>query len=317
MLIALQIIGGLLMLVAGGEALVRGAVSIARALGIPIIVIGLTIVSLGTSAPEMVISVHASLSGHPDIALGNVIGSNIANVLLVLGATALIYPVTVEPDMIRRDGMLMVLVTVLLVIFMATGVLTRLEGGIFLAVMAGYLFYLWRTVRSGKNKELVEELKEETDVHYPTWLACVMLAAGLGLLMLGADILVGGASDFARILGVTEGVIGLTIVAVGTSAPELVTCVVAAYRRHSDIAIGNVVGSNLFNIFAVLGVASVIAPIPVSPQFWEVDIWIAVAVSLILLPIMLTGKTVSRLEGGLLLAGYIAYTLYQYTIGAQ
>lgn len=314
MLIALEIIGGLLMLVAGGEALVRGSVSLAKKAGIPVVIIGLTIVSLGTSAPEMVISILATLEGHPDIALGNVIGSNIANILLVLGVTALIYPVATNPDVTKRDGILMVLVSVILLIFMADGEISRLEGLIFLAIMVGYGMNMFSRARKKNAPEIVEEFEEETAFEYPLALALPMLAAGFALLIVGADMLVGGASEFARMLGVTEGVIGATVVAVGTSAPELVTCVVAAYRRHADIALGNVVGSNFFNIVAVLGVASATAPIAVSEQFLNADIWIMLAVSTLLIPLMITGKQVSRLEGGIMFFWYLLYIGYQYTV---
>ncbi len=253
MLIALQIIGGLLLLVAGGEGLVRGAVSIANRIGVPVIIIGLTIVSLGTSAPEMVISILATLEGHPDIALGNVIGSNIANILLVLALTSLIYPVATDPEVTKRDGLLMVMVSLLMLVFMLGGEISRLEGMVLLAIMAGYLISIYFRARRESAPEIIEEFEEETSFRYNWPLALLMLAVGLALLIGGAEVLVTGASEFARIFGVSEAVIGSTIVAIGTSAPELVTCVIAAYRKHSDIAVGNVVGSNLFNIVGRAG----------------------------------------------------------------
>lgn len=317
MLIALQIIVGLLMLVAGGEALVRGAVSIAKRAGIPVIIIGLTIVSLGTSAPEMVISILATLGGHPDIALGNVIGSNIANILLVLGVTALVYPVATNPDVTKRDGILMMLVSVILLMFMFEGEVGRVDGIIFLIIMTGYLVNMFMRARNQNDPEIIEEFEEETSFNYSLPLSLVLVAAGIGLLVIGADILVSGASDFARILGVSEGVIGATIVAVGTSAPELVTCVVAAYRKHSDIAVGNVVGSNLFNILAVLGVAAVTNPISVSEQFLDVDIWVMLVASTLLIPLMMSGKRISRTEGGVMFVWYALYIGYQYTMVSE
>lgn len=317
MLIALQIIGGLLMLLAGGEALVRGAVSIAKKAGVPVIIIGLTIVSLGTSAPEMVISIIATMEGHPDIALGNIIGSNIANILLVLGVTALVYPVATNPEVTKRDGILMVLVSVLLLVFMGDGEISRLEGIIFLAVMTGYLMDMLRRARKGTDPEIVEEFEEETSFDYSLPLALLLLAGGFALLIAGADILVGGASNVARLLGVSEAIIGSTIVAIGTSAPELVTCVVAAYRKHSDIAVGNVVGSNFFNIVAVAGVASTTSPMNVNPQFLDVDIWVMLVSSTLLIPLMLSGKKVSRAEGGVMFFWFILYIGYQYTMVAS
>ena len=316
MLIALQIIGGLLLLVAGGEALVRGAVSIANKMGVPVIMIGLTIVSLGTSAPEMVISILATLEGHPDIALGNVIGSNIANILLVLAVTALVYPVATDPEVTKRDGILMVLVSVLLLIFMMGGSITRIEGGIFLVILVAYLAQMFVRAKKQNAPEILEEFEEETSFQYAWPLALLLLSGGLAALIGGANILVTGASDFARIFGVSEAVIGSTIVAVGTSAPELVTCVIAAYRKHSDIAVGNVVGSNLFNIVAILGVATVIMPMAVNPQFLKADIWIMLVSSTLLIPLMLSGKRISRAEGAVMLVWYLLYIGYQYTIAA-
>jgi cation:H+ antiporter len=316
MLIALQIIGGLLLLVAGGESLVRGAVSVANKLGISVIIIGLTIVAMGTSAPEMVISILATMEGHPDIALGNVIGSNIANILLVLGLTALVYPVATNPDVTKRDGILMVMVSVLLLIFMLGGQITRLEGLIFLGVLVAYLFTMFIRARRDSSPEIIEEFEEETSFNYKWPWAVVMIGAGFVLLVVGADIMVTGAAEFARIFGVSEAVIGSTIVAIGTSAPELVTCVVAAYRKHSDIAVGNIVGSNLFNIIAVLGVAATSVPMDVNEQFLKADIWIMLAASTLLIPLMLSGKRISRTEGGVMFAWYLFYIGYQYTIAA-
>lgn len=312
MLIALQIIGGLLMLLVGGESLVRGAVSIAKKAGIPVIIIGLTIVSLGTSAPEMVISILATTEGHPDIALGNVIGSNIANILLVLAVTALIYPVKTNPEIIKRDGILMVLVSVIMMMFMSNGIVSRYEGLVLLAITVGYLMNLFRRARKENAPDIVEEFEEGISFEYPALLSFFMIMFGLALLVFGADILVTGASDMARTFGVSEGVIGATIVAIGTSAPELVTCVVAAYRKHSDIAVGNVVGSNFFNIAAVLGVAATVVPVTVDEQFMNVDIWVMLVASTLLIPLMMTDKKVSRVEGGVMLAWYVLYIGYQY-----
>ncbi|MCI5048905.1 MAG: calcium/sodium antiporter [Rickettsiales bacterium] len=312
MMMVSYIIGGLLMLVLGGEALVRSSVSLANSIGIPIIIISLTIVSLGTSAPEMVISIMAVTEGHPDIALGNVIGSNIANILLAMGLTALVFPITTNPDITKRDGMLMVLVTVIMVIFVLGGEIARFEGIILLGILVGYLFNLFRRTKKTPDPELIEELTEEAQFSYPTMMAVPMLLLGFGLLLFGADILVAGASDMASAFGVSEAVIGATIVAIGTSAPEVVTCVVAAYRKHSEVAVGNIVGSNLFNIAAVLGVAATISPIEVAQQFIDIDIWIMLGVSALLIPMMMTDKRITRLEGGFLFTGYLAYILYQY-----
>ncbi len=312
MIMAIQIIGGLLLLVLGGEALVRGSVSVAKTIGVPVIIIGLTIVSLGTSAPEMVISILATSEGHPDIAIGNIIGSNIANILLVLGVTASIASIRTNPDVTKRDGILMMLVSVIFIIFAIDGMVQRYEGAIMLAIMVGYLFNLFRRARQEQDPDIAQEFEEETQFHYPLWQAALYMAGGFAFLIVGADIMVEGASDMARLLGVTEGVIGATIVAIGTSAPELVTCVVAAYRKHPDIAIGNVVGSNLFNLAAVLGVAASIMPIEVAEQFLKVDIWVMFIASTVLIPMMISGKQISRTEGVLSFLAYLVYIGYQY-----
>ncbi len=312
MLIAAQIIGGLLLLVGGGEALVRGAVSLAKTLSIPTIVIGLTVVSFGTSAPELVVSIHASLTGHPDIAIGNVLGSNIANILLVLGPTAIIYPIVCKPELIRRELLLMLIVSAVLVVFCLDGEIQRYEGILFLIVLVLYYYDLYRNAKDPGDPELEHEIDEEIDANLPLLKALPLSLAAVAMLVLGADLLVEGASEFARILGISEGVIALTVIALGTSAPELVTSIVAAYHKHNDIAIGNVIGSNLFNMFGVIGVAATILPIPVSEQFRNFDIWVMMLVALILLPVMRTGFKIDRMEGGLFLLAYVGYTYYQY-----
>ncbi len=314
MLIALQIIGGLLLLVAGGEALVRGAVSLANRVGIPIVIIGLTIVAMGTSAPEMVVAVMASLGGHPDITLGNVVGSNVANSLLVLGATALVYPVASNPALGRRDGIFLLAVSLLTVWMMQDALIGRMDGGVLLALFSGYLGVMYLLSRKKQPQELVQEFEEEASFRYSLLLAVPMIIAGIGFLVYGAQILVEGSSTLARLFGISEAVIGSTIVAAGTSAPELVTCVVAACRKHADIALANVLGSNLFNLIAVLGMAGVITPVAVSGQFMYTDGWIMVAASVVLLPMMLFFKQIGRLPGALLLLGYGGYLYYQYLL---
>lgn len=310
----LQVVGGLAVLVIGGEALVRGAVATANALGVPPLVIGLTIVSFGTSAPEMVISVQAALEGHPDIALGNIIGSNIANILLILGLAALIHPVAVDSKLLLRDIPLLLGVSVLLFVFCyGGGMLERYEAGIFLAILAAYTVYIYRASRGGGEEALEAEIQEETNVTMSGWKIALSIGLGLALLVVGSDVLVSGSVTLARIAGVSEAVIGLTILAVGSSAPELITSVVAALRKHADIALGNVVGSNLFNITCIGGVASMIKPMEVAPRFLDQDLPVMLAVTLVLAVFMLTGKRVVRTEGAVLLAGYIFYALWLVT----
>ncbi len=311
--VAIYIIGGLLMLVLGGEALVRSAVSLANRMGIPPMIVGLTIVSIGTSMPEMVVSVFSAWNGHPDIAMGNVIGSNISNILLVLGASAVIYPIATNPDMIKRDGILMVLATVILIIFTHAEVISRTEGMILLAILVAYMVNMVVRSRRTPDPTLVEEFQEETQFNYPVFPSILLLTGGIAMLVWGADMLVEGASTLARSFGITEAVIGVTIVAIGTSAPELVTSVVAALRKHSDIAIGNVIGSNFFNIAGVLGVTAVIVPVPVADSFMVFDVWVMLFASALLIPLMLSSKRVSRVEGGFMCLAFVCYIFYQYT----
>lgn len=312
MIIALQIIAGLALLVLGGEALVRGAVSIAKRLDIPTIVIGLTIVSFGTSAPELVVSTLAAMSGHPDIAIGNVLGSNIANILLVLGPTAIVCPILVKPDVIKRELILVLIVSALFVVFALDGSISQLEGGLFLVILCLYYFDLYRNVTRGGDAELQAEIEEEVSISLPLIKALPLTVAAGVALVFGADILVDGASELARLMGISEGVIALTVIAIGTSAPELVTSLVAAWHKHSDIAVGNVIGSNLFNILGVIGVTASIQPISVAQKFLDFDFWFMLGVAAVLVPVMRSGYKISRREGVILLLAYVAYTAYQY-----
>lgn len=307
-----QILAGLLMLVTGGEGLVRGSVSIAKTLRVPVMVIGLTIVSIGTSAPEMIVSVLASVQGHPDIALGNIIGSNIANILLVLAITALIWPVRTNPEVTQRDGIIMVGVSFLLMAFMNDLMITQTEGAILLTALLGYIVNMYRLTRKKSDPRIIQEFEEGTQFDYPWFISVPLMAVGIALLLIGAEILVDGASDTARVFGVSEGVIGATIVAFGTCAPELITCVVAACRKHSDIAVGNIIGSNLFNISGVIGVAAFISPLPVEPQFLRHDIWVMLVCSTLLIPLMMTDKRITRAEGSVMLSWYLLYLIYQF-----
>ncbi len=308
----LQVVGGLAILVIGGEALVRGALGLANSLGVPPLIIGLTIVSFGTSAPEMVISVQAVLKDNPDIALGNIIGSNIANILLVLGVATILYPITVESKLLKRDAPLVLILSIMLIGFCYDGLFSRLEAGLFLFILFMYTLHIFRASRAGKEDDLVEELEEEVNIVMPIWKASVFVVIGLVCLVAGSDVLVTGSVELARIAGVSEAVIGLTVLAIGSSSPELITAVVAAMRKHGDIALGNIIGSNLFNMAAIGGVAAMVVPMDVADRFIEQDLWIMLAVTLLLLAFMYTGKRVVRIEGILLLAGYIGYTVWLY-----
>ena len=300
------------MLVAGGEAMVRGGVSVAKKLNVPVMIIGLTFVSVGTSAPEMLVSINAALGDHPDIAIGNVLGSNVANILLVLGAAALVFPIVCDAKVVKREMAVLLAVTALFTLYAYQwGVIGRLQGGCFLLILGYYLYEMVRNTKAAPDPEFLEELEEEASFEYSWVISCVLLAFGIGLLVWGADLLVGNASILARSFGISEGVIAITIVAIGTSAPELITSVMAAVRQQNDLAVGNVIGSNLFNILAVLGAAGVVAPMAVSDAFLHVDIWVMIAATLLLIPLMLSGGRISRKEGGLLLAAYFGYMAYQ------
>jgi cation:H+ antiporter len=308
--IALQIAGGLLLLVVGGEAVVRGSVGLARRLGVSDLIIGLTIVAFGTSAPELLTSVNAALVDSPGIAIGNVVGSNIGNILLVFALVALVRPVPIEPNAIRRDGMVMIAVTMLLTaIGLGVGELERWVGLTLVAALIGYVVFAWRMERqdSAAAQLYTEEAHLRDPVPTPLWLSLVFAIVGFALLIVGADLLVAGAISLARLAALSETVIGLTLVAIGTSLPELVASLVAAVRGRGGVAFGNIVGSNIYNILGILGVTAIVAPIPF-PADVDARDWIALlGAACLLIFHAWTGLRVTRMEGGLMLAGYGLY----------
>ncbi len=317
----LVFVSGLVLLAVGAEALVRGASRLAAALGISPLVIGLTVVAFGTSSPELSVSVKAAISAQGGIALGNVIGSNIFNVLFILGLSALVAPLVVSQQLVRLDVPVMVAVSVLVLIFGFDEKLSRSEG---LFLVAGLLIYIWFLVWQSRKEsaEVRDEYAKEFGFrgNATSWLANVgFVLGGLALLILGARWLVASAVSMAQDLGVSELVIGLTIVAAGTSLPEVVTSVIASLRGERDIAVGNVVGSNLFNTMGVLGLSSIVAPtgMEVSAAVIRFDLPIMIVAAFACLPILFTGGIISRLEGALLLAYYVAYTLYLILAAAQ
>lgn len=304
---------GLTVLVVGAEIMVRGAVRIAASYGVSSLIIGLTVVAFGTSAPELAVSVQASIDGKPDLAVGNVVGSNICNVLLILGLSAMVTPLIVKRQLIRFDVPLMIGVSVLFLIFALDFTISRFEGGVLFAGICMYTLFLLRY--GGKESvAVVEEYEKEFGPHSPPrrWMDFVLLLGGLGMLVAGSQSLVDGAVGIARWLGVGELIIGLTIVAIGTSLPEIATSIVAAFKGERDIAVGNVVGSNLFNILSVLGLTGLVAPggIRVSPSALAFDIPIMVAVAVVCLPIFFTHFEISRWNGCLFFAYYVAYTVF-------
>nr|WP_277882963.1 calcium/sodium antiporter [Paracoccus salsus] len=294
-------IGGLVGLFFGGEALVRGSVGIARRMAIPPLLIGLTVVGFGTSTPELLVSVDAAWRGVPDIALGNIVGSNIANILLIIGLSALIWPIKVMGATLRRDTAVMMAAALVLVPVFAMGQLGRVSGVILVAGLAAYLIWAYR--QPGDLEA------EEVGVPAPAsaLVSTLWVIGGLVALMVGARFLVDGAVNIARGYGISEAFIGLTIVAVGTSLPELATSLIAAFRRQSEIAIGNIVGSNIFNVLGILGVTALIAPIPVASRFLTFDLPVMIAVSLVLTALLLTRPVIGRGIGVATLAGYVAY----------
>ncbi len=311
---SLLILGGLVLLVIGGELLVRGASLLALSLRISPLVIGLTVVAFGTSAPELGVSLQASLRGAADVAVGNVVGSNICNVLLILGVSALVTPLVVSSQLIRLDVPLMVTASLTMWVFCWDSSLSPVEGGILFVALLAYIALSVIKSRQ-ETPEVVEQFAGEfappSQWQSTRWAQLGLIVVGLVLLGLGSNWLVGGAVTIAKMWNISELVIGLTVVSVGTSLPEIVTSVVASLRGERDIAVGNVVGSNLFNILCVLGLTGVITPagIPISAEALAFDIPVMLAVAAICLPIFFTGSIISRTEGAALLFYYVAYTV--------
>lgn len=301
----LPLLAGLALLIVGGDVLVRGAVQAAQRIGISPLVIGLTLVGFGTSTPELVTSVQAGLTGSPGIAFGNIVGSNIANILLIAGVSALLFPIIVNRTSLRRDAVVMLAAAIIfggLAILVPLG---RLAGGALLAMLAAYL---WLVVRQDTSRA-AEAAGHLGASHLPGDLGKPLLLAlcGLGLVILGGGLFVNGAVAIARGMGVSETVIGLTIVAVGTSMPELVTSVIAALKRQGDVAFGNIVGSNIYNILGIGGATAVIAPSHVPNGMVRFDVPVMIGVSLVLVVFAATSLRIGRREGTVLLGGYIAY----------
>ena len=306
MLTALYFILGLGLLYYGADYLVKGGASIALKLKVSPLVIGLTLVAYGTSAPELVVSVDASLKGLGDVSIGNVVGSNICNIALILGLCATITPLRVNPELLKKDIWIMIGAAAILLGFYAlNGGVNRWEAALFLT--GGIAYTLWSFHSSRKEGKTTQE--EMPESRYNIWLSVLMVMGGLAALVGGAKLFVNAAIVIAHSCGVSEAVIGLTVVAVGTSLPELATSVVAAVKKEQDIAIGNVVGSNIFNILAILGVAPLISPIQTQGISY-VDMFLMLGVTVLLYPFMKSGMKISRKEGIAFLSIYILYTVY-------
>ena len=306
MFVALSFTAGLALLYYGADYLVKGGANIALKLKIPPLVIGLTLVAFGTSAPELVVSADAALKGLGDVSLGNIVGSNICNIALILGVCAAITPLRVNPKLLKFDiGIMIAAAAVLLGFYAISRGVNRWEAGFFL--LAGTAYTIWRFFSARKAD--TAETEELPDLTCGLLLSAVMVIGGLAALIGGAKLFVNSAIAIAQWCGVSEAVIGLTVVAIGTSLPELATSVVAAIKKEQDIAIGNVVGSNIFNILGILGVAPLIQPIRAQGISY-VDMILMLAVSILLYPIMKSGMKISRREGIVLLAIYVAYTIF-------
>jgi cation:H+ antiporter len=311
----LVFLAGLLALVVGADLLVRGASRLALSFGISPLVVGLTIVAMGTSSPEMAVSVGAALSNRTDIAMGNVVGSNIFNVLFILGLSALITPLAVNAQIIRQEVPIMIGTSLLLLAFALDGKVGYWESCFLLVLLLAYTVFLIlqsRRQTQDTRDEYEHELVKTSrwDAHWAVQL--LLIGLGLALLVFGSDWLVTAAAAFAKAVGVSDLVIGLTIVAAGTSLPEVATSVIAAIRKERDIAIGNVIGSNIFNILGCLGLTGVVAAggLPIAAGLLNFDIWVMLAVALACLPVFVSGREIARWEGGVFLAYYVAYTAY-------
>lgn len=307
---------GLVVLIVGADLLVRGASRLAAAFGVSPLVIGLTIVAIGTASPEIAVSLKAAAGGQGDLTLGNVLGSNIFNILFILGVTSIVAPIRIAEQLIRKDAPIMVGVSLLTLFLALNGNLGWVDGALLLIILAAYIFFALRQSRA-ESRAVQQEYEQEFAPQEPRTARQILLnlgfiLAGLGLLVLGSNWLVDSATQIAKSLGISELVIGLTIVAVGTSLPEIATSVIAAIKGESDIAVGNAVGSNIFNLLGVLGISALIAPggVAVDSRILQLDLPVMVFVALVTLPIFHTYRKILRLEGGLLLGYYVAYVTY-------
>lgn len=310
------------MLLLGGEILVKGSVALARRLKMPPLIIGIVLVGFGTSMPELVTCVAAALEGSPDIAVGNVVGSNIANILLVAGLGAALVPIITPVSEFKRDGTALTVSTLMLVaVALMWGDIGRITGFIFFLSLLGYVAFIYFSEKAKlkrvEEKHIVEELEEiGTFMGRPLNMAlsAVLAVGGIALTILGAKLLVTGAIDLAQKAGISETVIGLTIVAIGTSLPELVTAVVAGLRNHGDVSLGNILGSNIYNILGILGITALVDPLVIPAEILRFDLWVMILATIMLAVFAVRKLKITRIEGGILLATYAVY-LYMLYIG--
>ncbi|MBC8218994.1 MAG: calcium/sodium antiporter [Proteobacteria bacterium] len=310
LLISLYISGGLVLLYFGADWLVQGAITLALHLGLSPLIVGLTVVALGTSVPEALVSVQAAIGHQGGIAIGNVVGSNILNIALILGLSALINPLKVDSHIVKADVPLLAGATFMLVVLLEDFHISRMEGAFLLLCIVGYVVGNIMTVKkTAPEDNKIDGLEVQEDSGKTFWRDIALLIVGIITLGFGANFLVTGAVDLARIWGLSEALIGLTIVSIGTGTPELATALMAAYRKSADLAIGNAVGSNLFNIMFVLGIAGLVAPLD-AKGINSSDLYVMLAVTLLLLPTVWTGRVLDRKEGFLFLAIYVGYLYY-------
>lgn len=312
-MVVMMLLAGLVLLFVGGEILIRGASRLAVAAGISPLVVGLTVVAFSTSAPELAVTVQSAWAGQADIAMGNVVGSNIANVLLILGLSALVSPLVVKQKLVRLDVPLMIGISALVWVLALNGGIERWEGGLLVLGLVGYTWFsIWESRR--ETQAVQQEYSQEFGGKQPPapWMNVALVVVGIALLVVGANWLVESAVAGARWAGLDELVIGLTIIAVGTSLPELATSLIATYHGERDIAVGNVVGSNIFNLLSVLGLTALVAPdtVPVAQAALNFDIPVMLAVAVACLPVFFVGNRIERWEGGLFVAYYVAYLAY-------
>ena len=306
-------IGGLVLLFLGGESLVRGAVGLARKLDVSPLFTGLVVVGFGTSAPEFVVCLEAALRGQYDITIGNIVGSNIANLMLILGVAAMIQPILSRASILKRDGLAMLLASLVLVGLAFLGEVSRPVGLLLLVLLIGFITVCWISERAQNNSnagELEEEIEEIGKLPGRAWLAVLAVLVGIAALVIGSNMLIEGATRIALAYGISQAVIGVTLVAIGTSLPELAAVIVAAIRNHADVALGNVLGSNVFNVFGMLGLTAMIEPLAINRAFLDLDMWVMLGVSALLLVFLTTGNRLNRGESLLLLAGYAAYVVF-------
>lgn len=317
MITLLQFIGGFVLLLFGAEYLVRGAVALARRLNVSKMIIGMTIVAWGTTSPELVVSLQAASDNLPGISIGNVVGSNIANILLILGTSALIFPIVIQPAALYRDAAMMLGSAILFTALALTGVIERWQAAVMIALLVIFTLYAFQTERKkgalNDPGDLAEELEEQfAEGPQSTWLSTLSVIGGVASVVIGAKLLVAAAVVTAQYFGVQEAVIGLTIVAVGTSLPELATAIVAARKRHSEVAVGNIMGAGIYNLLMIIGLVGLVVPIPIPAQILQFDLWFMLAVTVMLLGLLLTRGKLSRTTGALFLVLFVAYTGLQY-----